>query len=166
MCLRRSYTFAQRSRNSNIWFAATSWSVMVETEMTARLFDSFYWSRFIMFGKRACTITTSNIISYEWGKRQMAQRINTQGISAHLQPFECHCKLRRPRRHQTESTYTSLPTIWLHFIVWPNSCQAAPGQPASPLHGDASSDNQWKGWRGPISIRCFVSLEHVLRINT
>lgn len=43
-----------------------------------------------MFGKRARAINTGNIITYEWGKRQMAEHINSQGLSGHVERFDCH----------------------------------------------------------------------------
>lgn len=80
-----------RCRIKDIWFAATSWKCIRWDRHGSQLWDSFYSSRLIMFGKRALAINTGNIISYEWGKQQMAEQLSSQSLSAHEQRLDCHC---------------------------------------------------------------------------
>lgn len=51
---------------------------------TSQVWGSFCWSRLIMFRKRACAITMSNIISYEWGKWH-----NTSTLGASALVWSC-----------------------------------------------------------------------------
>lgn len=107
----------------DIWFAATSWKYIRWDRGGGQLWDSFYSSRLIMFGKRALAINTGNIISYEWGKQQMAEQLSSQSFSAHEQRLDCHCWYTGLGQRQTGGDVRSSPPSTA--LKWDTSFAAA-----------------------------------------
>lgn len=135
--------------------------------------------------QRGIAISMSSIISYEWGKQQMAKLIYGSGISAHLKPFECHRARHGARQRETESkTRLTFCTAWLNFPIRQGTdatepeCQAAKGFNTHPPQQTAETltrppsdvlflSNMFKGlsyesnW-GPSSVMVVEDLESTM----